>query len=162
MRWTLASCLTLLLIAGCRERPPGGDADAPPRPEAGDAADTAQLVEGADGVNAYTVRGIVKDLPREGAPASDFRVFHEAIPEFVHSDGTPGGMGAMQMGFSYPDEGFGDLRVGDKIQFRWLVRWEGRTPRSRVTDVEVLPPDTELDLPGTVTGEDDDAPGGEG
>ncbi|MEM7756289.1 MAG: copper-binding protein [Planctomycetota bacterium] len=103
------------------------------------------------------VRGRVTFLP-DGRPTSmPLSIKHEAIPEFVGSDGsvyvnrdgTPG-MKAMEMPFPEmaPGVTLDDLEVGEPVLFEFAVAWENASPRYWVTAIEALPMDTELDLPG--------------
>lgn len=91
----------------------------------------------------YTVRGRIVTLPDPAKPASEFRVEHEAIDNFVGIDGKLG-MNSMTMGFPLAKgvslEG---LSVGDKVELTFEVRWKSQ-PRSQTTKVVKLPPETEL------------------
>lgn len=111
-------------------------------------ADPPQPTTSAAETNTYEVRGVVVDLPRAGDPTSEFVVSHEALPDFVRSDGSLG-MNAMVMPFVPQNEvAFDGISVGDKIAFTWVVWWEGRIPRSTIADLRRLDQDTPLELVG--------------
>lgn len=101
----------------------------------------------------YTVRGRIVDLPTPGKPASEFRVAHEAIPDFRASlpDG-PLGMRAMVMPFTPgPGVSLDGLAVGEKIELRFEVDYAkagGALRDSRVIGLRKLPAETALDVPG--------------
>lgn len=80
----------------------------------------------------YEVRGRVVDLDFGGLA---LRVDHEPIPGY---------MDAMRMSFrlANPEDAHA-VRPGDAIQFLYVVSESG----SFIRDIEILPPDTELDLP---------------
>ena len=136
-----AACIAapLLLIPACGE-------PAPPDPASDQAFGEADQT--------YTVRGEVVTTPSPGPPPQDLTIKHEHIPEFVGSDGTihvnPGGvkgMRPMTMPFPLVEPGvdLSGLTPGDKIEFTFEVRWEDGVPAYRITTIEQLPPDTELD-----------------
>lgn len=98
--------------------------------------------------NTYVVRGLVVDMPRPESPASDFTLLHEAIPNFVRSNGTLG-MNAMRMPFSSKTPvDLSGVKIGDKVELKWTVWWEGSFPHSTIDEIRVLDPGTELTLPG--------------
>lgn len=95
----------------------------------------------------YTVRGIVRQLPSPGDPASDFYLEHEAIPGFVGRDGQASGMDSMTMPFELAKgvslEG---VAIGDPVEVRLHVDWSADLAVV-VTALEELPAGTRLDLP---------------
>ncbi len=100
----------------------------------------------------YVVRGVVVDLPRPDRPSSGFVLNHEAIENWMHSDGTIG-MQAMQMPFiSETKTDFSGVKIGDKVAITWITWWEeseaGARARSIIEDIRVLDPATELKLAG--------------
>jgi len=117
----------------------------------GDAPQPADETQGGWGVGAeidrYTVRGEIVSLPGPGGRGA-FDVRHEAIPDFRSSDGEVVGMGSMTMPFPLAEglslDGFA---VGDKIEFTLEVNWDPEaTPPQRVTRVQKLPAETDLDF----------------
>lgn len=106
----------------------------------------------ADFEHVYTVRGRVLQLP-DGSLGSDFRVYHEPIPEYVSISGARG-MEAMPMPFTVNDPAVLEgVRVGDVVE---IIYGETHRPKVRqgVIAVTVLPADTRLsfdDLPPTPT-----------
>jgi hypothetical protein len=92
----------------------------------------------------YTVRGKIEALPEAAKPASEFRVYHEPIDNFVGADGKVVGMGTMTMPFPLAKgvslEG---LSVGDIVEVTFEVRWKSH-PRTQTTKVVKLPAGTEL------------------
>jgi hypothetical protein len=93
----------------------------------------------------YVVRGRIEELPQPGSPASSLQIRHEPIPDYVRSDGTLG-MNSMVMPFPVaPGLSLGGLAVGDAVEFVWEVRKTG-DPRSAVTKITRLPPDTPLNF----------------
>ncbi len=91
----------------------------------------------------YTVRGVIKQLPEEGKPANSLMIMHEPIENFVRSDGKLG-MNTMTMPFP-PAKGLSleGLAIGDIVEVVWEVR-KSAEPRSQVTSIKKLAPDTEL------------------
>lgn len=92
----------------------------------------------------YTVRGRVASLPEAGKPASEFRVQHEAIDNFVGVDGKLG-MKSMTMAFPSRDVSLEGLAVGDVIELTFEVNWMNQ-PRMKTTKIVKLPHDTVLNL----------------
>lgn len=96
----------------------------------------------------YTVRGRIEGLPTPDGK-SYLHIHHEDIPEFKGRDGVVSGMQEMSMDFlgvaSSVD--LSQINVGDAVEFTFEVRWKG-DPRSLVTSVKKLPPDTKLKLSG--------------
>jgi hypothetical protein len=111
-----------------------------------------------EGGQAYTVRGVIAQLPSDGPPPAELKIHHEHIPDFigengeifVNNEGIPG-MKAMVMAFPNlaPGIPLESLEVGDKIEFEFLVRWEnkpggGRSASWLVSRVTNLPDDAEI------------------
>jgi len=95
----------------------------------------------------YTVRGRIAALPVAGQPLTSLNIAHEAVPSFVNKDGKVVGMNAMVMPFTpAPGLSLEGLAVGDPIEFVFEMRWTSK-PRSQVTKITKLPPDTVLTLP---------------
>lgn len=92
----------------------------------------------------YTVRGKIESLPEPGKPASELRIQHEPIDNFVGQSGKVVGMDSMTMGFPLAKgvslEG---LAVGDVVEATFEVRWKSH-PRFQTTKLVKLPADTEL------------------
>ena len=114
--------LLVLAIAAC--------SDTGTRTQSPDPTDPATYAEG----QAYTVRGVIVQLPDAGPPPKDLKIHHEHIPDFVGKsgeihinpkDGVPG-MKAMVMAFPNlaPSVSLDGLAVDDKVEFEFLVRWE--------------------------------------
>jgi hypothetical protein len=116
---TLALSLLLLLVGvgfgvGCA--PEDASDDAPTQPGI-DLSDPA--------TRTYDVRGYVYLLPDPSRPSSEFRIDHEAIPDFVNIDGEVTGMKAMDMPFPRaPGVSIDGLEVGDPVAFTFAVNWE--------------------------------------
>lgn len=74
----------------------------------------------------YTVKGIIEVLPAPGPPKQDLSVHHEAIPDFVNSQGKAVGMSEMIMEFPEIAKGVSlkDLKVGDEIEMTFEVYWK--------------------------------------
>lgn len=92
----------------------------------------------------YTVRGQVVSLPTAD---DDLMVHHEAIPEYRKPGGT--GMKTMTMPFPLGEEiSLEGIEPGDKVSITFTVDYEeGWSPIAyRVTAIEELPADTELDF----------------
>ncbi|MGD9689927.1 MAG: copper-binding protein [Phycisphaerales bacterium] len=99
----------------------------------------------------YTVRGEVFELPDPANPRSAFRVRHEAIDNWMGSKGEIVGMSAMTMEFEPgPGVSLDGLTPGTKVAMTFEVWWEGqpplRYPRHRITRLEKLPAETELEF----------------
>jgi hypothetical protein len=95
----------------------------------------------------YTLRGRITSLPVQGQPLTNLSIMHEALPSFVNKDGKVVGMPVMDMPFSpAPGVSLEGLSVGDPVEFTFEMRWHGQ-PRSQLTRIAKLPPDTALDLP---------------
>ena len=99
-----------------------------------------------DELTTYSVRGLVRTAPTPERAL--ILVYHEAIPEFADANGNVVGMDSMTMPFDLAEgvktQG---IKAGDKIRFDLEVDWSLRVP-GRVTAVEQLPPETELELGG--------------
>lgn len=135
----LAGSIVAMGLFSCGENPPT-KAQPPAQPSSDGTPDPAAK-------NTYVVRGRVVDMPRPESPASDFTLMHEAIPDFVRSDGTLG-MNAMRMPFSSETPiDLSGVKMGDKVELRWTVWWDGSFPHSTIDEIRVLDPATELDLP---------------
>jgi Cu/Ag efflux protein CusF len=117
----LAAALALATLAhGCRSerRDPGGD------------------------LHRYAGRGEIVKLPAAGGPR-EVTIRHEAIDDFANASGEVVGMNAMAMPFEVaPSVPLEDLRVGDKIAFRFAVGWS--PPVLRVEELRKLPAETAL------------------
>ncbi len=115
---------SLLALSGC------DDSEKPPRP----AADQV-----------YVVRGEVQRLAA-AAESRSVTIRHESIPGFIDQTGKKVGMPAMAMPFELaPSVDVASLQTGDKVEFRFEVRWEAE-PAMLVTAVKELPADTALEL----------------
>lgn len=94
----------------------------------------------------YTVRGEIAGLPQGSGELRQLRVRHEAVPDFVGSEGEVVGMASMTMPFPVAASvDIDDLEAGDKVEMTFEVRWDGERPL-RVVEVEKLPADTVLDF----------------
>lgn len=125
------ACLiaTLALVAGCKKDDKGsGEAAAPPD-------------------NEYTARGAINGLRTAGGRAY-FTIHHEAIPDWVGSDGKAVTMDSMTMEFrgrsGVTTAGFAD---GDKVEFTFGV-YSGDAPVLVISKLEKLPADTPLNFGG--------------
>lgn len=141
-------CSSLSLLQACSNE--SGQSSRP------DPTDSATYAEG----QAYTVRGVIVQLPEAGPPPKEFKIHHEHIPNFIGASGevfvnndaskTPG-MRSMVMAFPNlaPTISLDDFAVGDKIEFEFLVRWDAnaagdRTPTWLINAMTKLPADTEI------------------
>lgn len=125
--------VAILLLSGCAEPAeapspvPQGSREAP-----GPEADSA--------VRTYDVRGMITQLPDGGPGRPTVHIRHEAIPDFVNSEGYETGMQGMTMPFPLADgvdvDGY---EVGDAVRFTFVVDWEGRHPML-LTAIEPLAP----------------------
>jgi hypothetical protein len=96
----------------------------------------------------YTVRGEVTQLPEPGAEGSDLMVRHEPIPDFKNAKGEVVGMNAMTMPFPVSnDVSLDGIAVGDKVRLTFEVQFQPATSFV-TTEIDRLPPDTELDFGG--------------
>lgn len=98
----------------------------------------------------YTTRGEVVALPRGGPQPRDLLIYHEEIPGFLGAGGDAVGMAAMQMPFPRvaPGVELDRLEPGDKVSFELKVRWDGASPVYWIDNLEELPAETPLELPG--------------
>ncbi len=98
------------------------------------------------------ILGVVTAVPVEGDPASELRIHHEHIPDFVapqtgeinvNTNGSTG-MRAMVMDMP-PGEGMdvSSLNIGDKVRFTFAV-WDEPRISWRVTRIERVEPATEI------------------
>lgn len=114
----------VVALCGCGSEPT--DTATPTNPAADEAFGTPEA--------AYTVRGIVRQLPEP--PLRDLRIEHEPIPTFrgsdgnvyVNKDGVPG-MKAMAMDFPLVVDGvdLSTISVGDVVEFTFELRWRPPT-----------------------------------
>ncbi|MFW5876772.1 MAG: copper-binding protein [Myxococcota bacterium] len=92
----------------------------------------------------YTVRGRLEKLPKR--ERDDMLIHHEAIDGFVDGEGKKVGMKAMVMPFTPAEDlSLDGVQAGEAVRFTFEVRWGG-DPMLRVTDLEALPPDTDLEF----------------
>ncbi len=97
----------------------------------------------------YTVRGEVVRLPGPASRDGEVFIRHEPIDDFIDGSGRIVGMASMTMPFPVaPGAYTGQLAVGDKSEFRFLVDWAG--PAFRIEHIDLLPPATRLRF-GSVT-----------
>jgi Cu/Ag efflux protein CusF len=121
----------VLSAAACEERAKPNAASAP------------SAAARADDV--YTVRGVVKELPEAGKPATQLKIHHEEIPTFIGFDGKPVGMKEMTMPFPLaPGVSLEGHAVGDTVEFVFEVFRAGK--RYHLTKITKLPAETELKL----------------
>ncbi len=118
---TLLVAALLLGISGCEQEDP---------------------VQVPEDLNTYVVRGEIAVMPQG---RTEFKVYHEAIPEFVRVDGTRG-MNAMMMPFP-PAEGLSldGFAVGDVVELTFVSWWKP-TAGMELTAIRKLPADTVLDF----------------
>jgi Cu/Ag efflux protein CusF len=103
------------------------------------------IVPGTPAEQTYTVRAVVMGLPATGR--AFLELHHEEIPDFIGRDGAVEGMKEMIMDFPsiHPAADLRPLRVGDKVEVTFEVRWKSE-PRTIVTALTPLPADTVLNL----------------
>lgn len=95
----------------------------------------------------YTSRGMVRHLPKAARAGAEMRILHEAMPDFRSENGDVVGMESMSMPFPVAtSEIFEGLAVGDRVQFDFEVRWQGKGSPLLLTRVEKLPPGTRLEF----------------
>jgi hypothetical protein len=85
----------------------------------------------ADGSGrSYTVRGVVVGLPEPGAPGRpEILIRHQAIPDFVDSEGHDTGMPGMTMPFPLGSAvSLLGIEPGALIEFTLRVDWQGSPP----------------------------------
>ncbi|MFI4917329.1 MAG: hypothetical protein ACIAS6_12590 [Phycisphaerales bacterium JB060] len=92
----------------------------------------------------YTTQGRVYSLPDPASPASEFKIHHEAIPNFVNGQGEVVGMNSHPMSFPRVAEGIDidSLEVGQPVRFTFDVTWGEAAPTWTITELERLPDDT--------------------
>ena len=101
---------------------------------------------GGGDVSRYETRGVVVRLPDPADPLTDLVIRHEAIDDFRGIDGEVVGMHSMSMAFPVADGvDLAGVEPGAKVAFTLEVEWEGEPPY-RVTRIEALPADTELEF----------------
>jgi Cu/Ag efflux protein CusF len=134
--------VALLLALAAAGACSGGDSNADESAGTGD-DETAEVAEESP-VHTYTVRGRVEVLPTEDQER--IQIYHEEVSDFVNQRGEVSGMAAMSMPFGVAEGvSLEDISEGDLIEFTFQVDWN--TPEvSRVTAIEKLPEDTELEL----------------
>lgn len=72
----------------------------------------------------YTVRGIVRQLPKAESGQHSVMIRHQEIPDYVDIDGKKVGMRAMTMPFTLDQSlDITALKVGDEIEFDLISRW---------------------------------------
>lgn len=131
--------MALCMLGACSEKPAAPSTPSP--------ASTAAATNPATPADAtYTVRGRIDGLPTPDGK-SYLHIHHEDIPDFKGRDGKVTGMNEMSMDFLgiAPGVDLSQLKVGDPIEFTFEVRWKS-DPRSLVTKIVKLPPDTKLRL----------------
>ncbi len=95
-------------------------------------------------VHSYETRGIIKTMPAKAGEPIEIR--HEAVPNFKNDEGKTVPMDSMQMPFQISDDvSLEGLSEGDKIKFTFDWNWGDYS--MKVTSIEKLPADTQLDLP---------------
>ncbi|MCA9281819.1 MAG: copper-binding protein [Phycisphaeraceae bacterium] len=126
-----AALVLCIVVAGCK--PSSGSSAT---------ADDAVIVN-------YTVRGQVVEVPVEGDIKSEFRVRHEAIPEYRQAGGKLG-MNTMTMPFRLGEGmSLAGVEVGDKVALTFAVEYDPGFAKLRTyyaVKVEELPTDTSLDF----------------
>lgn len=106
----------------------------------------AESSEPTAGARSYEIRGVVRALPPAGAADPQLTIRHEAVPDLVDIAGRTTGMEAMTMKFRTADGvDLSGLQTGTKVTFRLDIDWD-RSPPVLVTEIRVLPPETELTL----------------
>lgn len=94
----------------------------------------------------YTVRGIVEELPAPASQQPEFLVQHEAIDDFVNTEGKVVGMNAMTMKFPLAQGlTYEGIEVGDPVQLTFELRYRSN-PRFQTIAIEELPAGTELEF----------------
>jgi Cu/Ag efflux protein CusF len=115
-------------------------------PGCGDAGDTGDANRDPS-VDLYDVRGEIVGVKNVEGEDPKLRIWHERIEQFKTISGNIEPMDAMVMDFPVSEDvEVGSLSEGDKVRFRFEVRWEGPQRGYRVTSIEPLPDDTEFDL----------------
>lgn len=94
---------------------------------------------------AYTVLGLIEQLPDPAVPANTLRIHHEPIPGFM-SQGKVVGMAEMTMPFpTAPGVSLAGLAIGDPVEFIFEVQEKPRMTY-QITSIKKLPADTKLNL----------------
>lgn len=128
----IAAAVGCALLAGCKDQE---------SPETS-GADQGEVVR-------YTVRGQIAQLPEASDPKAEFRVRHEAIPEYKRTDGTLG-MNTMTMPFPLGDGvSLDGMQVGDIVELTFEVEYDPgfiKLRRYYTIKIEELPAETELDF----------------
>lgn len=106
------------------------------------APDAASAAADPNAPREYASRGRVKRLSADG---KDIAIHHEAIPNFVDMNGNPEPMKSMTMPFPVDPQLTREIAVGDAIQFRFRIDWDGNKPLE-VIAIEKLPTETRLDF----------------
>ena len=111
----------------------------------GSGSGSSDDTEGNKGdVASYEVRGKVIELPT--AESRTIQIHHEKIEGFRSQEGKVVGMASMQMPFGVQEKlDLSGIAPGDLVTFRLEMHW-GQKPPTRVTAIEKLPADTELEL----------------
>jgi hypothetical protein len=135
---TLLTLAASLGLGGC-ERGGGGGSATKEHPDLAGYPTPARAPD-----QSYTVKGRVAGLPETGKPATEFRVEHEAIPNFVNRKGQAVGMSHMIMHFP-PAKGVSvsQFTVGQPVEIDFSVWW-GESPSYLVTAIRPLPADTKF------------------
>lgn len=92
----------------------------------------------------YTTQGRVYSVVTPDSPASEFKIHHEAIPNFVNGQGEVKGMNSHPMSFPKAADGIdiSSLEVGQAVRFTFDVTWDGTVATWIITELERLPDDT--------------------
>lgn len=131
-RTVLFSILAIAVLGAC-----GAPQEEPAAVEPAEA-------EAAPASDLYDLRGEVTEMPAEADGKMYIR--HEAIPDFKGADGEVQGMDSMIMGFTpAEDVSLDGVDIGTKIAFVVEMSW-GDAPGMTIREVEILAPETELDV----------------
>lgn len=92
----------------------------------------------------YTTQGRVFSVVDPASPASEFKIHHEAIPNFVNGQGEVIGMNSHPMTFPHVADGIDidSLEVGQAVRFTFDVTWDEASPTWVITELVRLPDDT--------------------
>lgn len=124
------------------------------------ACEAEQAEVSAEPDASYTTQGRVAMKQTPDSPASEFRIFHESIPNFVDGTGEVVGMNAHEMPFPRVAEGIDldSLEVGQPVRFTFDVTWsDAGTPTWIITELEPLPEDTRFAFESDPADEGDQA-----
>ncbi|MEM9420094.1 MAG: copper-binding protein [Planctomycetota bacterium] len=128
-----AFCLSLIFSTGC------SDSTAPSAPSSAESTPSNTKI--------YVVRGVISNLPTPEKPAAELSIKHEAIPDFVDSEGKTVGMDVMTMPFPVAEGlDLAEFSVDDKVEVTFVVTWGGDNQGWAATELPPLPIDTELDF----------------